>query len=142
MAVRKASAAWDGGLRGGKGSLKTESGALDGPYSFGSRFESGTGTNPEELVAAALAGCFSMALAASLERAGTPATRVATDASATVEKVEAGFRVTRMHLVVRGTVPGVSAEAFAKAAAETRDGCIISQLYKGNTALTMEATLD
>src|SRR2546422_831844 len=98
MPVRKASAVWEGGLKGGKGSIQSESGAVKGAYSFGSRFENGTGTNPEELVAAAHAGCFSMALSAGLERGGTPATRVATDAACTVEKVGDGFKVTKMHL--------------------------------------------
>ncbi len=142
MAVRKASAAWEGGLKGGKGSMKTESGVIDGPFSFGSRFESGKGTNPEELVGAALAGCFTMALSASLERAGTPVTKVATDATVTIEKLEAGFRITRMHLVTRGAVPGVSAEQFAQAATATKEGCIIAQLYKGNAEVTVDAKLE
>src|SRR5438445_11845776 len=104
MPVRKASAVWEGGLKGGKGTVKSESGALNGGYSFGSRFENGQGTNPEELVAAAHAGCFSMALSAGLERGGNTATRVATDAACTVEKVGDAFKITKMQLVVRATV--------------------------------------
>jgi osmotically inducible protein OsmC len=142
MAVRKAGAVWEGRLRDGKGHLKTESGVLDHPFSFGTRFEQAKGTNPEELVGAALAGCFSMALSADLERAGTPVTRVETDAAVTVEKVEAGFRVTKIHLVTRGTVPGMAADAFVKAATSTKDNCIISQLYRGNAQITIEASLD
>ena len=141
MPVRKASAVWEGGLKGGKGTVKSESGAVSGAYSFGSRFENGTGTNPEELVAAAHAGCISMALSGGLERGGTPATRIATEAACTVEKVGDAFKVTKMHLVVRATVPGITPEKFAAAAEAAKDGCPISGLMKGNVAVTMDAKL-
>ena len=114
MPTRKASAVWEGGLRGGKGSYKAESGLVGGTYGFGSRFEQAPGSNPEELLAAAHAACLSMALAAGLERAGKPATRVATEASCTVEKVGEAFKITRMRLVVRATVPGMDQAGFAQ----------------------------
>jgi len=97
-------------------------GIFEGAYSFASRFETGTGTNPEELIAAAHAGCLSMALAAALERAGTPAESVTTRASATLDKVGDAFRITKMHLEVRGRVPGLSAAAFKETAEKAKDG--------------------
>ena len=141
MPVRKASAVWEGGLKGGKGSMKSESGAVSGAYSFGSRFESATGTNPEELVAAAHAGCFSMALSAGLERGGNPPTKVATDASCTVEKVGDAFRITKMHLVVRAGVPGIAADKFAAAVEAAKNGCPLSAMMKGNVEVTVDAKL-
>jgi osmotically inducible protein OsmC len=105
MPTRTSGAVWRGGLKAGKGTVKVGK-AFEGSYSFASRFETGEGTNPEELLAAAHAGCLSMALAAGLERAGTPATEIATQASATLEKVGEAFRVTKMRLEVRGKVPG------------------------------------
>jgi len=141
MPVRKASAVWEGGLKGGKGSIKSESGAVSGAYSFGSRFENAGGTNPEELVAAAHAGCFSMALSAGLERGGNPPTKVATDAACTVEKVGDGFKVTKMHLVVRAAVPGISPDTFAAAVEAARTGCPISGMMKGNVDITVDAKL-
>jgi osmotically inducible protein OsmC len=141
MPVRKASAVWEGGLKGGKGTMQSESGAVSGAYSFGSRFESATGTNPEELVAAAHAGCLSMALSAGLEKGGNPPTRVATDASCTVEKVGDAFRVTKMHLVVRAAVPGISADKFAAAVDAAKTGCPISAMMKGNVEVTVDAKL-
>lgn len=127
MPTRKASATWEGGLRGGKGSFRGESGAIDAAYSFGSRFTDAGGTNPEELLAAAEAACFSMALAAGLEGAGTPATRVHTDAACTVEKVEEGFRITSIKLNVRAQVPGVDDATFQKAAHDTKKNCVVSK---------------
>src|SRR4051794_4767930 len=115
MATRKATAVWEGGLKGGKGSFKTEQG-ISAQYSFLSRFETGTGSNPEELLAAAHASCYSMALAAGLEQAGTPATRVETTGACTVEKVGDGFKITLMKLTVRASVPGIDAATFDKAA--------------------------
>lgn len=126
MPTRKASAVWEGGLKGGKGNFKGESGSISGVYSFGSRFEQAGGTNPEELLAAAHAACYSMALSAGLEGAGTPATRVETNAACTVEKVGAGFKITKMVLTVRATAPGVSPEAFQKVAEATKTGCPVS----------------
>ena len=116
MPTRHSSAVWKGGLKTGKGTVTVGKGAFTGSYSFPSRFENGEGTNPEELLAAAHAGCLSMALAVGLEMAGTPATQISTRASATLEKVGEGFRVTKMHLEVRGRVPGIDEHAFQQAA--------------------------
>ena len=131
MPTRNASATWEGGLRGGKGTFRGESGVIQGAYSFGSRFENAGGTNPEELLAAAEAACYSMALSAGLEKAGTPATRVETRAACTVEKAGEGFKITSMKLTVRATVPGVDREAFLRAAEATKTGCPVSQALAG-----------
>src|SRR4051812_32341148 len=111
MPTRKAHAAWKGGLKGGTGNFKGESG-LGGSYNFGSRFENGKGSNPEELLAAAEAACFSMALAGALEKNGTPATSVETDAGCTVEKVTDGFAITKIALTVQASVPKIDAPTF------------------------------
>jgi osmotically inducible protein OsmC len=141
MPTRRASAVWEGGLQKGKGSVKTESGAVDGQHSFGSRFESGKGTNPEELLAAAEAACFAMALSAALERAGTPATRLEASAACTIEKVADAFKITTMKLTVRATVPGATADAFQKTAQATKDACPVSGAIKGNVAIDLDAAL-
>lgn len=141
MPTRKASATWDGGLKGGKGSFKTETG-IGGAYSFGSRFESAPQSNPEELLAAAEAACYSMALSGALEKNGTPATRVESNAACTVEKVGEGFKITKMHLVVRAKVPNVDPGTFDKIAKATKDGCPVSQSFKGNLDLTLDAKLE
>ena len=141
MPTRKASATWEGGLRGGNGSFRGESGAIDGAYSFGSRFTDAGGTNPEELLAAAEAGCFSMALAAGLEASGTPATRVHTDAACTVEKVEDGFKITTMKLNVRAQVPGVDDATFQKFAHDTKKNCVVSKALAG-VDIQLEAVLE
>jgi osmotically inducible protein OsmC len=141
MPTRRASAVWEGGLQKGKGSVKTESGALDGQYSFSTRFENGKGTNPEELLAAAEAACFAMALSVGLERNGTPATRVETNAACTIDKVGEGFKITTMKLVVRASVPGVNADAFQKIAQATKDGCPVSTAIKGNVSIELDAAL-
>lgn len=141
MPVRKASATWEGGLRGGTGSFRGESGAIDASYSFGSRFTDAGGSNPEELLAAAEAACFSMALAAGLEGAGTPATRVHTDAACTVEKVEEGFKITTMRLKVTAQVPGVDDATFQKAAHDTKQNCVVSKALAG-VDIQLEATLE
>jgi lipoyl-dependent peroxiredoxin len=138
---RKASAVWNGSIKEGKGTISTESGTLsDTQYSFSSRFESGTGTNPEELVAAAHAGCFSMALSGQLTNAGTPPERINTTATLTMEKTDAGFTVTSIHLDVTAKVPGADAAAFDTAANNAKKGCPISRLL--NTEITMEAKLE
>ncbi len=142
MPTRNASAVWEGGLRGGKGTFKAGSGAFGGNYSFGTRFEEAPGTNPEELIAAAHAACLSMALSAGLERAGKPASRVETRAACTVEKVGEGFKITRMRLVVRGKVPGMDQGAFAKAAEDAKNGCPVSLALKGNVAFELDAKLE
>ena len=130
MPTRNATATWEGGLKGGKGSFKGESGAINASYSFGSRFESGGGSNPEELLAAAEAACFSMALAGALEKSGTPPTRVETKAACTIEKQGDGVAITRIKLDVRATVPGVDKAAFQKTVQATKEGCAVSRALK------------
>ena len=136
-----ATATWEGGLRNGKGQFNAKSGSFQGSYSFPTRFEGAKGTNPEELIAAAHASCLSMALSGELEKAGTPATRITTTASATIGKVANGFRITRMRLEVRGEVPGVDQAAFAKAAEAAKEGCPVSQALKGNVPFELDARL-
>ena len=140
MPTRTASATWKGGLKGGTGSFKGQTG-LAGSYSFGSRFENAAGSNPEELLAAAEAACFSMALSAGLEKNGTPATSVDTTAKCTIEKVGEGFKVTKMRLEVRAAVPNVDEATFRKIAEGTKDGCPISQVMKGNVPIELDAKL-
>jgi osmotically inducible protein OsmC len=142
MPQRKSSAVWEGGLKGGQGSMKLGSGSYEGPFSFVSRFEEGKGTNPEELIAAAHAGCLSMALSAALERGGTPAERVATEARATLEKVGEAFRITRMQLRVRGRVPGLDDAGFKAAAEKAKDGCPVSNALKNNVVFELDAALE
>lgn len=141
MPTRKATATWQGGLKGGKGSFKSESGAISGQYSFSSRFESGTGSNPEELLAAAEAACFSMALSGGLEKNGTPATKVETSAACTVESVPGGFAITTMKLNVQASVPKIDKVKFQQIANETKDGCPVSKALKGNVDIQLEARL-
>ncbi|HET8623379.1 MAG TPA: OsmC family peroxiredoxin [Gemmatimonadales bacterium] len=138
----KASATWEGFLRSGKGRFEAGSGAFKGDYTFATRFEGAQGTNPEELLAAAHAACFSMALSVGLERAGTPATRITTTAHCTVDKVGEGFQVTTMRLDVRGVVPGATAAAFQAAAEGAKTGCPISGVMAGNVKVEMEARLE
>jgi osmotically inducible protein OsmC len=138
----KASATWEGVLRSGKGRFEAGSGAFKGDYSFATRFEGAKGTNPEELLAAAHAACFSMALAVGLERAGTPATRITTMAHCTVDKVGDGFKVTTMRLDVRGVVPGAAPAAFQTAADAAKTGCPISGVMAGNVKVEMDARLE
>ncbi|HET7585541.1 MAG TPA: OsmC family peroxiredoxin [Gemmatimonadaceae bacterium] len=140
MPTRTASAVWEGGLQGGKGTYSGASG-ISGNYSFGSRFENAGGSNPEELLAAAEAACYSMALSAALERAGTPATRVETKAACTIDKVGDGFKITTMKLTVRATVPKVDRDTFQKTAEATKDGCPVSGALKGNVKLELDAQL-
>ena len=131
MPTRNATATWEGGLKGGKGSFKGESGAINASYSFGTRFENEKGSNPEELLAAAEAACFSMALALGLEKAGTPSTKVETKAACTVEKQGEGFTITTLKLTVRATVPGADDAAFQKAVQATKVGCPVSRALAG-----------
>jgi osmotically inducible protein OsmC len=140
MPTRKASAKWEGGLRGGKGSFSGESG-LGGAYSFGSRFETAGGTNPEELLAAADAACYSMALSSALEKNGTPPQSVETQAACTLEKVGEGFSITSMKLDVVAKVPGVDDATFQKLAEDTKEGCIVSRALKGNLKFELTARL-
>ena len=141
MPTSTASAVWEGGLRGGKGKFSAGSGAFAGDYTFATRFEGAKGTNPEELIAAAEAACLSMALSAGLEAAKTPPTRISTKAECTVEKVGDGFRITKMHLEVRGQVPGLDQAGFEAAAQKAKEGCPVSQALKGNVQMELDARL-
>lgn len=127
MAVRKANAVWEGGLKDGQGRVALGSGAFEGSYSFGSRFEEGTGTNPEELIGAAYAGCFSMALAAGLGRAGFASRRVATTAKVHIEKVGEGFTITRIEADTEADVPGIDEATFQEVAQRTKETCPVSR---------------
>jgi osmotically inducible protein OsmC len=140
MATRNASAHWEGGLKGGTGRFDGESGMIGGKYDFGSRFGDQGGTNPEELLAAAEAACFSMALAAGLEGAGHAPTRVETKAACTVEKVADGFAITTMRLKVTAVVPGIDDAAFQQIAAATKVGCPVSKALAA-VDIQLEATL-
>ncbi len=138
---RNASARWQGDLKTGKGTVSTESGVLaQAQYSFGTRFENGKGTNPEELIAAAHAGCFTMALSGQLAAVNLVADHLATTATVTMEKVEAGWTVTGVHLSVTGKVPKADAAAWEKATAAAKAGCPISRLL--NAPITMDAKLE
>jgi lipoyl-dependent peroxiredoxin len=137
---RKASAVWQGGLKDGKGTVSTASGVLSNTqYSFSTRFEEGKGTNPEELIAAAHAGCFSMALSAQLGEVGLTPQRIETEATLTMEKTEAGFTVTEIHLECTATIPNADEAKFKQAADNAKKGCPISRLL--NTNITMNARL-
>jgi osmotically inducible protein OsmC len=137
---RTGSAVWRGGIRDGRGTVSTESGVLDGAqYSFSTRFEDGKGTNPEELLAAAHAGCFSMALSKQLNDAGFTADSINTTAAVRLEKTDAGFSITRVHLDVTARVPGADAAAFETAANNAKAGCPVSRLF--NAEITMDAKL-
>src|SRR4029077_3430175 len=134
---RHASAVWQGGLKDGKGSISTASGVLSNTqYSFSTRFEDGIGTNPEELIAAAHAGCFSMALSGQLGNAGMTAESIETTATVTLDKTDAGFTVTKVHLDVTAKIPGADAAAFETAAQNAKAGCPISRLLKAEITMS------
>lgn len=138
---RRANAIWNGDLKNGQGTIGTNSGVLsETPYSFSTRFENGTGTNPEELIGAAHAGCFSMALAHKLSEAGFRSERITTQASVTLDKTSGDWTVTKIHLDVVGVVPGAAQDAFERIANEAKTGCPISRLL--NAPITMSARLD
>lgn len=138
---RKASAIWQGGLKDGKGSVSSASGVLSHtPYSFTTRFENTPGTNPEELIAAAHAACFSMALSAQLGAANLTPTSIETAATLTMEKLDAGWTITAVHLDVVGRVPKADQAAFQKAAENAKSGCPVSKVLKAN--ITMNAKLE
>src|SRR5438477_3393090 len=141
MPTRTASATWKGGLKGGTGSFKGQTG-LAGSYSRGSRFENAKGSNPEELLAAAEAACYSMALSAGLEKNGTPPTKVETSAACTIEAVPGGFGITTMKLRVHAAVPGIDNAKFQEIATATKDGCPVSKALKGNVAIELTAKLN
>lgn len=135
--IRKASAVWNGSLKEGKGTISTESGVLSKTqYSFATRFENGRGTNPEELIAAAHAGCFTMALSAQLGSAGITPESLETTAAVTLEKLDAGFTITKVHLDVAARIPGADKAAFEKAAENAKAGCPISRLLKAEITMT------
>jgi osmotically inducible protein OsmC len=138
---RKGSAVWNGGLKDGKGTVSTPSGVLNNaPYSFVTRFENEKGTNPEELIGAAHAGCFSMALSAQLNNAGLKPERIATEATVTLEKLEGGFAITTVHLQVSARVPGATQDQFDTATNNAKAGCPVSKLL--NAKITMDAKLE
>ena len=138
---RTAQARWQGDLKAGSGTLSTASGTLaNTPYSFHSRFEQGKGTNPEELLAAAHAGCFTMALSSQLGQAGLKADSLETTCTITLDKKDDGFAITASHLELKAKVPGASREAFDKATAAAKAGCPVSKLY--NTNITLDAKLE
>lgn len=138
---RNASAVWKGDLKSGKGTISTNSGVLsDTQYSFKTRFEDGKGTNPEELIAAAHAGCFSMALSAELGKLGLTADTIRTTATVSLEKTDAGFTITAVHLDLKAKVPGADKEKFETAANNAKKGCPVSRVL--NAEITLDATLE
>ncbi len=141
MSIKKtASARWQGGIKDGKGSISTQSGALkDNPYGFNTRFEGQPGTNPEELIGAAHAGCFSMALAKQLGDAGMTAASLETQAEVTLDKEGDGFRISAVHLTLTAKVPGAAREAFEQAVEAAKSGCPVSKVL--NAEITLQATL-
>src|SRR5690349_11368575 len=140
MAVRESSAVWRGGLTDGSGTMAFGGGAFEGQYSFGSRFEEGAGTNPEELIAAAHAGCYSMALSGALGGAGTPPDEVNTTARVHLDKSDAGFTITKIELQTRARVPGSSPEDFARHAEAAKAGCPVSRALAA-VEITLDAQL-
>ena len=139
--IKKAWAVWTGGIKDGGGTISTETGVLkEAPYGFKSRFEDGPGTNPEELIGAAHAGCFSMAFSLMLGEAGLKPERIETLADVTLEKVGAGFEITASHLTVKAKIPGVDQAKFAEIADKAKAGCPVSKLFKAK--ITMDATLE
>ncbi|QKZ02302.1 OsmC family protein [Pseudomonas eucalypticola] len=138
---KTASAVWQGGLKDGKGQISTESGALkSNPYGFNTRFEGQPGTNPEELIGAAHAGCFSMALSMILGGANLTADRIDTIAEVTLDKVGDGFEITAVHLILKAKVPGASEEQFKELANKAKEGCPVSKVLKG-AKISLDATL-
>lgn len=138
---RTASANWTGGLKDGKGNLSSQSGVLNAtPYGFSTRFESEPGTNPEELIAAAHAGCFTMALSAQLGEAGMTAESLRTTAAVTLDKVDDGFAITAIHLDLTARIPGADQAKFEEAANKAKTGCPVSKLFKAN--ITLDAKLE
>src|SRR5215210_7466072 len=141
MPERTANARWEGSLQDGHGTMRMASGAYEGPYSFQSRFEEGDGTNPEELIAAAHAGCYSMALSGELGKAGHDPESVETEAIVHLEKVEAGFAIKRFELRTRVSAPGLDDAAFQEAAEAAKKGCPVSQALAAVESIEVEAQL-
>jgi lipoyl-dependent peroxiredoxin len=140
MPVRKANAVWEGNLKEGNGQFNTGSGAFQGKYSFGTRFEETPGTNPEELIGAAHASCFSMALAAGLGKSGHNPQSIRTSANVSLEKVGEGFKITRIKLSTEGKVPGIDEKTFREHAEKAKSGCPVSQALAA-TQIELEAKL-
>jgi osmotically inducible protein OsmC len=140
MATRTGSAVWDGTLKQGKGTMKLGSGAFEGPYSFSSRFEEAKGTNPEELIGAAEAGCYSMALSANLEKAGHPAKRISTTATVKLEMTGRGPKITAIDLKTEAEVPGIDEAKFREQAEQTKKTCPVSVALAG-TQINLDAKL-
>jgi osmotically inducible protein OsmC len=141
MMKRSATAMWNGDLKSGKGTISTDSGVLSNTqYSFASRFEQGTGTNPEELIAAAHAGCFSMALSLQLAEQGLIAQSITTKATVTIDKTDAGFTITSSHLDLTARIPGASQQAFESATDNAKNGCPVSKVL--NTKITLDRKLE
>ena len=140
MPTRSAQATWTGDLKGGKGEFKGQSGAIGGGYSFGTRFENAPGTNPEELIGAAHAGCFTMALSLILGEAKLTAERMETKADVTLEKVDDGFAITAVHLTLKANIPGADQATFEDLAGKAKAGCPVSKLF--NADITLDATLE
>ena len=140
MAVRNADAEWSGGLKDGKGEMELGSGAFKGPFSFKSRMEEGTGTNPEELIGAAHAGCYSMQFSAMLEHAGFPPDKIHTAAKVNFGPVDGGFAITKIELTTEGNVPGIDAAKFEELAQAAKTACPVSKALAG-TEITLNAKL-
>ena len=140
MPTRKAKASWNGDLKAGAGQMSF-GGRFEQPFSFGTRFENANGTNPEELIGGALAGCFSMAFSGGLGKAGFPPKQIQTEADVTIEKVGEGFKITRIDLRTRGEVVGIDAGKFQEIAQATKKGCPVSQALTG-TEITLDAKLN
>lgn len=140
---KKATAVWSGGLKDGKGMITTESGALTNqPYGFNTRFEGMKGTNPEELIGAAHAGCFTMALSMILGEAKLTAEKMETNAMVTIEKKDSGFEITSIHLTLSAKVPGTNQNQFKELANKAKENCPVSKLFKGNAEITLETMLE
>src|SRR5690348_17614268 len=142
MPTRVATAVWEGGLQSGTGSFSGQSGKIGGAYSFGTRFGTTPGTNPEELLAAAEAACYSMALSLGLEKAGFKPQNIETEAACTIDKVGEGFKITHMRLNTRATVPGIDDAKFQSIAAATKEGCPVSGALKNNVQIELTAKLN
>ena len=142
MAVRTANAEWKGSLQGGEGTMEMQSGAYQGNYSFSSRFEEGAGTNPEELIAAAHAGCFSMALSGILADQGSEPESIRTEGRVQILKEGDGFAIKRIDLVTTARVPGIDEDAFQQAVQDAKDGCPVSKALAAVDTITVQATLE
>jgi osmotically inducible protein OsmC len=142
MPTRNASAEWQGDFKRGSGTVAVGSGSFDLPYNFSGRFESGSGTNPEEILGAAHAACFAMALSVGLTQAGTPPERLNVSAAVTIDQVEGGFEITKIALTLRGKVPGVDADGFQQAAQGAKEGCPLSKALASVKEITLDAALE